>query len=69
MNKIDCELANFGSVPYGTKTIGELYLANPINACNRTEIVKSNSTEEIPTIHFLLAVRGGCAFADKVYNA
>lgn len=32
-NSIDCELANFGSIQYGTRTIGELHLSTPFNAC------------------------------------
>lgn len=32
-NPIDCELANFGSVPYGAKSVGELTISNPYNGC------------------------------------
>lgn len=39
-NIIDCELANFGTVQYGSRVIGEMFVSKPFNACNETEIVR-----------------------------
>lgn len=65
-NPIECELANFGSVPYGAKSVGDLIISNPYNACNKTEVSNSTSEVDYQRAKFFLVERGGCAFADKV---
>lgn len=40
---IECELANFGSVQYGTRIIGEAHVSNPYNACDKAEVSKNES--------------------------
>lgn len=62
---IECELANFGTVQYGSRIIGELKVSNPYKACNKTEVLN----HEVSRIPFLMIQRGDCAFADKVLVA
>ncbi|EAS05189.2 vacuolar sorting receptor (macronuclear) [Tetrahymena thermophila SB210] len=64
---IDCELANFGSVQYGTRIVGEAHISEPYDACDKAAVQQGE--KEFSRIPFLLVERGNCAFADKVYNA
>ncbi|KAL4426650.1 hypothetical protein ABPG74_018728 [Tetrahymena malaccensis] len=64
---IDCELANFGSVQYGTRIVGQALVSDPYDACDKAAVLQGE--KEFSRIPFLLVERGKCAFADKVYNA
>ncbi|KAH0745917.1 hypothetical protein KY285_007574 [Solanum tuberosum] len=60
--------ANFAPSVRGSGKCGTLYVAEPLDACltltNKVEPVK-NSTHDL----FLLIIRGGCSFEDKVRQA
>ncbi|EGR34007.1 vacuolar sorting receptor, putative [Ichthyophthirius multifiliis] len=56
---IPYQIANFGSIPYGRKIIGELKLSQPFDGCDGVE---KKST-------FILIDRGNCTFVQKVYNS
>ncbi|KAL4465696.1 hypothetical protein ABPG72_012378 [Tetrahymena utriculariae] len=64
---IDFELANFGNIQYGIRTIGLAGVSEPYRACNKSAALQGK--QEFSTIPFLLVERGDCAFTDKVYNA
>ncbi|PKA64767.1 Putative RING-H2 finger protein ATL36 [Apostasia shenzhenica] len=57
--------ANFAPSIKGSGESGVLYLAEPLNACTQLE---NNAVEDRPS-PFLLIIRGGCPFDDKVRNA
>ncbi|PHT50124.1 Receptor -like proteiny region, transmembrane domain- and RING domain-containing protein 2 [Capsicum baccatum] len=60
--------ANFAPSVRGSGKCGTLYVAEPLDACttlsNKVEPVKNNSHDL-----FLLILRGGCSFEDKVRQA
>ncbi|KAF4354496.1 hypothetical protein F8388_022218 [Cannabis sativa] len=58
--------ANFAPAIRGSGECGILYLAQPLNACSPL----SNKVQSINTSSpFVLIVRGGCSFEDKVRSA
>ncbi|EGR32389.1 vacuolar sorting receptor, putative [Ichthyophthirius multifiliis] len=62
--KIPFQLALFGKIPYGRKIIGDVMLANPIDACKPLESTENNQQHT-----FVLIQRGECSFVTKVFNA
>ncbi|KAM3137649.1 hypothetical protein pb186bvf_010263 [Paramecium bursaria] len=59
--------ADYGFIPYGQQISGELFLAQPLNACN---LSVSNIGDEFKRTSFiLLAKRGQCPFVQKSLNA
>ena len=60
-------MANYGYVPYGTKLFGNLFLANPIDACAPIDSVKIDQNKDISPI--VLIKRGGCTFVTKSLHA
>jgi hypothetical protein len=64
---MDLTLANFGYVPYGKSLIGNVHLADPIEACSPLKpmsVEKGNDPAPI-----LLVKRGGCTFVSKAHYA
>eukprot|EP01016_Furgasonia_blochmanni_P004721 TRINITY_DN11824_c0_g1_i1.p1 TRINITY_DN11824_c0_g1~~TRINITY_DN11824_c0_g1_i1.p1 ORF type:complete len:503 (+),score=82.08 TRINITY_DN11824_c0_g1_i1:60-1511(+) len=62
---IEFNLANFGRVPWGTNTIGLVYISDPIDACSSIDVPIDDST----AAPFLIARRGGCTFVSKAHFA
>ncbi len=63
-NGIVYSISNFGKIPYGTRHISDLLLADPLEAC--TELKPLPNKDDKP---FLLIKRGSCTFVTKVKNA
>ncbi|KAI0531024.1 hypothetical protein KFK09_000573 [Dendrobium nobile] len=57
--------ANFAPSVKGSGECGTLYLAEPLHACSQLK----NKAVEGPLSPFVLIIRGGCEFDDKVRNA
>ena len=63
---MDVTVANYGYIPYGQSLIGNLYYANPRNACLPLDFHNMNFTDPSPII---LVERGGCHFVTKSHYA
>jgi hypothetical protein len=60
---IPFNLANFGYVPYGQQIYGDVYIANPIHACNISDTDTGPVPDEVHSpVKILLAKRGECPF-------
>ncbi|XP_049409374.1 receptor homology region, transmembrane domain- and RING domain-containing protein 2-like [Solanum stenotomum] len=60
--------ANFAPSPKGSGKCGRLYVAEPLDACS-TLTNKIEPTNNFTKEPFVLIVRGGCSFEDKVRKA
>ena len=61
-------MAHFGQVPVGKTVMGNLYIANPPDACsslNRTHITADGNENDPSNTPILLVQRGNCTFATK----
>ncbi|KAE9457481.1 hypothetical protein C3L33_10621, partial [Rhododendron williamsianum] len=59
--------ANFAPALKGSGECGTLYVAHPLDACS--PLSKIDSTVNATCSPFVLIVRGGCSFEDKVRKA
>jgi E3 ubiquitin-protein ligase RNF13 len=64
---MDVTLANFGYVPYGKNLIGNVHLAEPIEACGPLKPMNVSLGNDPSPI--LLVKRGGCTFVSKAHYA
>ncbi|KAL3335082.1 hypothetical protein AABB24_031345 [Solanum stoloniferum] len=60
--------ANFAPSPKGSGKCGRLYVAEPLDACS-TLTNKIEPTNNFTKEPFVLIIRGGCSFEDKVRKA
>ncbi|XP_004241829.1 receptor homology region, transmembrane domain- and RING domain-containing protein 2 [Solanum lycopersicum] len=60
--------ANFAPSPKGSGKCGRLYIAEPLDACS-TLTNKIEPTNNFTKEPFVLIIRGGCSFEDKVRKA
>ncbi|KAL3366228.1 hypothetical protein AABB24_011072 [Solanum stoloniferum] len=60
--------ANFAPSPKGSGKCGRLYVAEPLDACS-TLTNKIEPTDNFTKEPFVLIIRGGCSFEDKVRKA
>ena len=58
-------LAAFGVIPYGSKLVGHLELAEPLNACSYIK----QSTKDFAQHPVFVAMRGECPFVTKAHFA
>ena len=60
---INYTLANFGDIPYGKRKLGDLVLADPLEACEKLAVPTNDARSYRGS--FVLIQRGNCTFTVK----
>ena len=61
-------LSHFGNIPYGAHLVGQVFLAEPIDACGRVEAFHEGENTYHENV-VALVKRGGCRISTKIRNA